>query len=60
MKDYECIITCPKCGTVLFKSKSVGSIEAKCPKCNMHYRIEQSGNEIKVREAAVHYRAGSR
>ena len=54
MKDYECIITCPKCGTVLFKSKSVGSIEAKCPKCNMYYKIEQSGDEIKVREAAVH------
>ena len=43
-----------------FCSKSVGSIEAKCPKCNMYYRIEQSGDEIKVREAAVHYRAGSR
>ena len=60
MNDYECIITCPRCGTVLFKSKSVGSIEAKCPKCNKYYRIEQSGESIKVSEPVHNYKAGNK
>lgn len=60
MKDYECMIMCPKCGTLLFKSKCVGMVEARCPKCNKVYKIEQSGESIKVTEPAYSYKAGKK
>ncbi|MDD4690339.1 MAG: hypothetical protein PHE51_11425 [Eubacteriales bacterium] len=51
------IITCPKCGKVLFKSMRESQIEVQCPKCHSELTVMHSGTELKVCEHLAAYNA---
>ena len=48
IKTY--IVTCPICGKVLLKGKTMKSVEVQCPKCKGYLKIEMRNRHLLVTE----------
>ncbi|MCQ4794177.1 hypothetical protein NE604_00775 [Anaerofustis stercorihominis] len=55
MKKEKFIVTCPKCGKVLFKSEYTSNIEVQCPKCSAYLKVEHANHALSVKESSVEY-----
>lgn len=56
MKKEKFIVTCPKCGKVLFKSEYTSNIEVQCPKCSAYLKVEHANHALSVKESSVEYK----
>lgn len=64
MKSYKAVVTCPRCGKVLFKSRIIGgqevNVEIQCHKCSGMLEVEQSNGIVCVKDVAIlNYRANA-
>lgn len=57
MSKEKFIITCPKCGKVLFKSENASNVEVQCPKCGAQLKVEHANSTLSVKESGFHYTA---
>lgn len=57
MSKEKFIITCPKCGKVLFKSEDTSNVEVQCPKCGAQLKVEHANSTLSVKESSFHYTA---
>ena len=55
MDKEKSIITCPKCGKVLFKSEQKSNIEVQCPKCGVNLFVEHIDHTLSVKESEFRY-----
>lgn len=55
MSKEKFIITCPKCGKILFKSEDASNVEVQCPKCGVQLKVEHANNALSVKESSFHY-----
>lgn len=64
MNSYKSVVTCPRCGKVLFRSRIIGGqevkVEIQCHKCSGMLEVEQKSGVVCVRDVAVlNYKASA-